>query len=218
MRSNPDPEGWIAQPIVLDGPVRGCALADLSAPVGTTKRAREFAAGRLCAARALRQAGSSQETVGVGFDRKPVWPEGFVGSITHTTSVAWAAVAPTTHLRSLGIDSEIVFDDSALREAAPLVIDEDERRLVDGDKAAEQATLIFSAKESLFKCLNPCVGVFFEFSDAKLEWIAYDDPNHGTFALRLLRDLAPDFPRGRRFVGRHAVARGHVHTAVELRP
>jgi enterobactin synthetase component D len=218
MRSHSDPATWIEQPIVLGGPVRGCAMADLSAPVGATRREREFAAGRQCAARALRQAGASQETVGVGFDRRPVWPEGFVGSITHSTSLAWAAVAPTTHLRSLGIDSETVFDDSALRDAAPLVIDEDERRLVGGDNEAERATLIFSAKESLFKCLNPCIGVFFEFSDAKLEWITYDDPSHGTFALRLLRDLAVDFQRGRRFVGRHALARGHVHTAVELRP
>jgi enterobactin synthetase component D len=207
---------WIEEPLFLGGHVRGCATNDLRDPVGGTTRAREFAAGRRCAARALREAGAPRTEVGVGLERRPIWPSGFVGSITHTATLAWAAVAAAAHVRSLGIDSEPIFDDAALRDAVPLVLDDEERRLVRGDDGPERATLIFSAKESLFKCLNPCVGVFFEFGDAKLEWIAYDDRNRGTFALRLLRDLTLEFPRGRQLLGLHAIARGHVHTAVQV--
>jgi enterobactin synthetase component D len=219
---------WTPPPPVFDGvesAVHGRATSCLHALPAharearrSAKRAREFAAGRFCAAQALADAGASDRTVGVGRSREPLWPTAFVGSITHSSSFAWAAASAAARLRSIGIDSEPIFDSDAMRDAVPLALDAGERALVRGTCEAELATLVFSAKESLFKCLNPCIGVFFEFGDAKLEWLAYDHRNRGTFALRLLRDLATDFPRGRRFLGRHAIDRGHVHTAVELSP
>jgi enterobactin synthetase component D len=125
-------------------------------------------------------------------------------------------VAPARTLRALGIDSEVVFDEAALREAGPLVFVADERRWLRPECEAEDATLIFSAKESLFKCVNPCTGVFFEFADARVTRIVRERPGEGTLELCLLRDLADGFPRGRTFTGRHALAYGHVHTTVWL--
>src|SRR5208282_5779110 len=49
------------------------------------KRAQEFAAGRVCARRALAELGVVDFPLRVGEDREPLWPEGTVGSITHTT-------------------------------------------------------------------------------------------------------------------------------------
>jgi enterobactin synthetase component D len=165
---------------------------------------------------ALEGAGSRDVTVGVGQERRPSWPAGFVGSITHSTTFAWAVVARASDVRSIGIDSEIVFDEAALREAGPLALDDHEWQLVRRGHEAEGATLVFSAKESLFKCVNPCIDVFFEFADARVDRISAERANAGSFEVRLLRDLAPEFPLGRRFVGRYAIARGHLHTAVEL--
>jgi len=214
--ATPMPQMWIEPPLPFHAPSWGRATTDLRAPLGGSKRAREFAAGRRCATQALTDAGARDVLVGVGPERRPCWPVGFIGSITHTTTFAWAVVARAGSLRSLGIDSEAVFDDAALREAAPIALDEHEWRLVRRGHEAEGATLVFSAKESLFKCVNPCIGVFFEFADARVERISAERDDAGSFELRLLRDLAPEFPLGRRFVGRYAIGRGHLHTAVEL--
>jgi enterobactin synthetase component D len=183
---------------------------------GAARRSTEFAAGRLCAAQALRDAGAREWTVGVGVNRAPSWPAGFVGSITHAGSLAWAAVAQEADLRSLGVDSELVFDDTAMREAVPVALDAREQRLAQGELGPTVASLIFSAKESLYKCLNPCVGVFFDFDDARIDRIDVDGPAQGSLLIRLARDLAGGFPLGMRFRARYAIADGYVHTAVEL--
>ena len=171
-------------------------------------------AGRACAARALRDAGCADADVGVGVGENgaPRWPRGYVGSITHTRSFASAAVAPACVLRGIGIDSEELLDEVTLAEVAPLVIDDGEARLLQGERRLERATLLFSAKESLYKCLAPLAGVFFEFADARVEEI---DDARGTWRARLLTDL-PGFARGSVYGGRLAVGSGIVHTALEL--
>jgi enterobactin synthetase component D len=135
-----------------------------------------------------------------------------VGSITHTRSFASAAVAPASVLRGIGIDSEELLDESTFEEVAPLVIDEGEARLLQGERRLQRATLLFSAKESLYKCLAPIAGVFFEFADARVEEI---DDDHGAWRVRLLTDL-PGFARGSVYEGRFAVGPDVVHTALEL--
>jgi 4'-phosphopantetheinyl transferase EntD len=125
-------------------------------------------------------------------------------------------------VRSVGIDSELVMSDAAALEVVPMVLEEGERRLLaEGPRRREFETLAFSAKESLYKCLYPCVRVFFEFADAELEWIRSSDAANeasGTFGLRLRRPLGIVFPRGFRVEGGYAIEGGHVHTAVELLP
>jgi enterobactin synthetase component D len=175
-------------------------------------RLREHLAGRFCAAEALRDAHAAEIGVGVGADGAPCWPAGFVGSITHTASFACAAVARAGRLRSLGIDSEPLLTQDALREITPLLLVDGEEAWLRGDDRLAMATLVFSAKESLYKCLRPLAGVFFELTDARVE--GPDGPG-GRWRIRLLRDL-PGFPRGLALSGRHHVAGGMVHTAVEL--
>jgi enterobactin synthetase component D len=175
-------------------------------------RVREHLAGRLCAEAALRDAGSLDTTVGVAAEGMPLWPDGFVGSITHTGRYACAAVGPSARLRGLGIDSEPLLSADVLREIAPLLLVEAEEALLAGDDRLLAATLVFSAKESLYKCLRPLAGVFFELADACVDAI---DRLHGRWHIRLRRDL-PGFARGLRLVGRYEVSRGMVHTAVEL--
>src|SRR5208282_3247294 len=57
------------------------------------KRVQEFAAGRLCARRALAEFGIVDFPVRTAHDRQPVWPEFLVGSITHTEGYCAAVVA-----------------------------------------------------------------------------------------------------------------------------
>ena len=48
------------------------------------KRVAEFAAGRTCARAALAEFGVREFTLRAATDRQPLWPERFIGSITHT--------------------------------------------------------------------------------------------------------------------------------------
>ena len=54
-------------------------------------------------------------------------------------------------------------------------------------------TLLFSAKESLYKALYPSVGRFFDFPDAEADRL---DAGAGTLRLRLLSDLSPQCRAG----------------------
>jgi 4'-phosphopantetheinyl transferase EntD len=61
---------------------------------------------------------------------------------------------------------------------------------------ASAVTAIFSAKESLFKCLRPLIDDFFDFSDARM--IALDfAAKRGRLQLR--RTLGPSIPDGLEF-------------------
>jgi 4'-phosphopantetheinyl transferase EntD len=74
------------------------------------RRRREFAAGRWHARRALRELGVQEPSIPRGDDGAPIWPEGFVGSISHTMDgervFAVAAVARVCDLLAVGIDVE----------------------------------------------------------------------------------------------------------------
>lgn len=127
------------------------------------KRRREFAAGRHCARRALAHLGHEAVALPIGHDRAPVWPPGVIGSITHTGDFAIAAVAWKSDLRSLGIDMESA--DPLEPDLLELVCREDERAALASCGMDPQlgAKLVFSAKESVYKCLWPVTGSFLEF-------------------------------------------------------
>src|SRR5271156_5942036 len=74
------------------------------------KRVQEFAAGRLCARRALAEFGMPDFPVRVAEDRQPIWPDSLVGSITHTAGFCAAVVAERRHIQALGLDSEVTGD------------------------------------------------------------------------------------------------------------
>lgn len=119
---------------------------------GSAARTREFAAGRACARRALGSLGAANRPVAVGSSREPIWPEGFVGSISHTRDYCAAAVAHDHGFAAIGIDVEMCMPvhGAMLR----LVCTESERRWCAGHDSIA-GCLLFSAKESAFKALHP---------------------------------------------------------------
>jgi 4'-phosphopantetheinyl transferase EntD len=94
---------------LLDGPVAAVELgadAEVPAPLreeeaavsrAVPRRQREFAVGRYCARQALALAGGPLAPIASGPLREPVWPDGFVGSITHCPVWCAAAVASACH-------------------------------------------------------------------------------------------------------------------------
>jgi enterobactin synthetase component D len=178
-------------------------------------RAAEREAGRRCAALALAGAGAADLRVGTHHDRSPAWPAGFVGSITHAAGFVSACAAPATELRGIGLDSEAVI--------APVVRSEIEATVTRAGELSRTTvagalddghlfTLVFSAKESVYKCLYPIVLQIFDFCDVEMAAV---DASARTFRARLLRRFE-GLPSGLELDGRFQFDGRLIHTAVEL--
>jgi 4'-phosphopantetheinyl transferase EntD len=173
----------------------------LAAAMGPARR-REFAAGRDCARRAMRELGLPGGPVLRGARRAPLWPEGVVGAITHSDGFCAAAVARSSDLAGLGLDAEreAPLSERALaRICSPREIDA--LRALSGQAPEHWGNVVFSAKESVYKAYFPLTGVFIGFRDAEIE-LHPDAEDAGRFDARLVRDDAPDAAGRRRFAGR----------------
>ncbi len=159
------------------------------------KRIADFAAGRLCARRALELLGIAGFFIAINPDRSPRWPAGVVGSITHTHGYACAVAAFETAVLGIGIDAEsigrveprldrLIFTE---RESADLT-------RFDAADRARAATVIFSAKEAFYKCQYPRTLRWLDFTDAWIE-LATVDMRSGTFVVHTAYEtlaLGPD--------------------------
>lgn len=202
----------------VTGPrVRAAALRLTVPDSGPARRRAQFAAGRRCAAEALKALGLTEPpAVATGPDRAPVWPAGIVGSITHSAGFAWAAAARACDLTGIGIDSESVMTRRVAAEVGGLVMDAGEaadETILPGADAETRTTLVMSAKESVYKCLYPTARIVFEFPDLRIREV---DAARGSFGWILKRSLGSAFPEGFTGSGRFIIESGFVHTAVEL--
>jgi 4'-phosphopantetheinyl transferase EntD len=154
------------------------------------KRVQEFAAGRLCARRALADFGIVDFPIKVADDRQPLWPDTMVGSITHTAGFCAAVVAERRCAVALGLDSEVVGDVTAkIWHSICVPLETAWVRSLPASERAAAVTLIFSAKEAFYKCQYPIVRERLGFHDARVqavEWGAAD----GVFNIHATRDIA----------------------------
>jgi len=161
------------------------------------KRIEEFAAGRLCARRALAEFGVTDFPLQVARDRQPRWPESLVGSITHTTGLCAAVVAERTRAMALGVDSEVV--GVVGTHLWPTICAPAEMAWLDSlprPERAAAATLIFSVKEAFYKCQYPLVGERLNFHDICVMPRGWGG-SFGEFAVKATRPIAM-FDRGAR--------------------
>lgn len=182
----------------------------------TAKRQLHFRAGRYCALRALealegyRVSTVPPRTAGGA----PIWPAGITGSITHTDDYAWAAVARTSQVEALGIDTERIMSSDRAARVSPAIAWPSElahARSVGCDRL-EALTLVFSAKEAIFKCLYGKVGRVFDYRDVRIVKVAAD----GTFTSRIWRTLSEQFPAQILLHGRFEINGSWVHTGMVL--
>jgi 4'-phosphopantetheinyl transferase EntD len=154
------------------------------------KRVKEFAAGRQCARRALAEFGIPHGPLQVAADRRPVWPAGVVGSITHTEGFCAAAVAEECRFAALGIDSESAravkpeLRNAICRPAEIAWLE----TLPQADRTAA-ATLIFSAKEAFYKCQYPLTEQFLWFHDVEVQIRGWGEAR-GEFAVSAAKAIA----------------------------
>jgi 4'-phosphopantetheinyl transferase EntD len=177
------------------------------------KRRREFSAGRACARAAMERLGVEAKPVPVGANRVPLWPSGLVGSITHCEGFCAAAATSERFAMGLGVDAE---------PAEPLPGDITDRVCTPAEldwiagasppAGSDWARIVFSAKESVFKCHFPRAGRFFGFLDVEVQF----DPTGGSFHVVPKAEHAQVWPDLRRVGGRFIVSSTHVLTSALL--
>ena len=180
------------------------------------KRQSEFLAGRMAAQLALSELSIDNIDIPIGKNRAPVWPNGIMGSITHTSNTAICAVTFDSGLSNglkngldsdsdcgysiLGLDLENQINGNTVEEIKYNVINKKEEQLLK-EKALNfptAFTLTFSAKESLFKALHPSVGFYFDFTDAEIIDLSIEN---NSFDLVLNRTLTSKHLKGTIFKG-----------------
>ncbi|MGP1690894.1 MAG: 4'-phosphopantetheinyl transferase family protein [Giesbergeria sp.] len=181
------PPGVSAHAVLIDSIDPSLVFLPPEIARSVEKRRREFAAGRICAQSALASLGEECVAIGIGSLREPIWPPGFVGSISHSFGLAVAVVAKTQSFVSLGIDVEMANLVASSLNFGNLVGTPVEYALLIPVLGVDHVLpALFSAKEALFKCLAPSVGTYFDFLD--VEAVAIEGP---TIGMRLKRQLGP---------------------------
>lgn len=175
-------------------------------------RRHEFAAVRSCAREALGVLGAPVGSILPGPGGAPVWPNGVVGSMTHCAGFRAAAVAPSRSVFAIGIDAEV--NEHLPDGVAPEIAYPSELARLDRfpDREVAWDRLLFSAKESTFKCWYSATHQWVGFSDIEI-----DLDVSGSFEARLSLSVAhyADFPRSI-VHGRWGVLGGVVATAVAM--
>jgi 4'-phosphopantetheinyl transferase EntD len=175
------------------------------------QRQAEFAAGRACAHRALRELGFPDVTVPRAADRSPLWPDGVVGSISHCEGFCGAVVARQSDVRGLGLDVER--RGRVGKDLHDLICTQREKAaLGPATDACDPVEVLFSAKESFYKAYHPATKFFLDFLDVDLKI----DFSEDSFSATLLRDDAPSLYGARVVKGRFGLTRDRVFTGVVL--
>jgi 4'-phosphopantetheinyl transferase EntD len=202
-----------ADAMLLSEAERACIAA------AVPQRVAEFAAGRMCARHAMREAGLIDCEVLAGTDRAPQWPAALVGSITHTHDYAAAVVACRRRIKAIGIDVEIV--GRVTQDLWRLIFVEEEREMLSALKTQYQvraSTLMFAAKEAFYKLQYPLSHAWLDFSSVAVE-IDHATNDVGEFIIRTRGAAAACLEEplgGTEIAGRYRFDGGRVCSGVAL--
>ncbi|MBU2646186.1 4'-phosphopantetheinyl transferase superfamily protein [bacterium] len=136
----------------------------------SASRRAEFFSGRRCAHTAMKMAGYPGLPILREVDRSPLWPLNVLGSITHGAALAAAIIRkPHQRIIGLGIDIEDLSRDirSDINRYT-LTRNEMEHWSVDAGQLSREARIIFSIKETIYKCFFPVNRIPLGFQDAEV--------------------------------------------------
>jgi len=177
----------------------------------TPKRRREFIAGRILARRAMRQLSVRPCAIPSSATRAPVWPNGIVGSISHTDRYCAVALAHADDFRAIGIDLESA---SPIESSLwPLICGSNELerlRRSGNDSPGQDCKVLFCAKEAGYKAQHMLTGQVLDFDAMDVEL------DHDTMQWRatFVRPVSDIFESGDTIGGQWRRTSDFVATAV----
>jgi len=133
------------------------------------KRRAEFTLGRICAHEVLSRFGLESEPILRNPEtREPCWPDSIWGSITHSAGFAAVAVGLKKEIKGIGIDMESLSRsvDFNIRRHVCVESELEWLESLPTKQANRALRIIFSAKESIFKCFYPGTKTYLSFKDA----------------------------------------------------
>lgn len=136
------------------------------------KRRLEYIVGRSCAKYLLHKLGRHNHPLLTGSHGEPLWPSGVIGSISHCGDYCVVAVTNQNCLAGLGVDVERY--EPLSREIEKIICTASEREWIESkkknDKDVPWSKIVFSAKESAYKCVFPHIKTFVDFHDAEIDF------------------------------------------------
>ncbi len=175
------------------------------------KRRQEFSTGRVCAHSALGNLGQTSDAILAGEKREPIWPDGVVGSISHSGNCCVAGVSTDPNVLSIGLDVET--REGVSKGVRDLVCTCEELEALEENKDnPELWKLIFSAKESIYKSLYPVLKCWISFSQASL----YFDFNAMTYTVVMDESLNIPDDILQNMHGRFVVSEDYLFTSMEI--
>jgi 4'-phosphopantetheinyl transferase EntD len=197
----------------MSSPLFECEASVIAKAV--PKRQREFRSGRAAARSALAEFGLEQCPIPRDTAGCPIWPSGFVGSISHCEDEAIVIAGRSTDFMGLGIDVEPVLSFNG--QALNLVCNDTDRSfrpLSETRLPMPWEYLIFSAKEAFYKAAFPICRIFLD--PASIAVVAF--PNKGSIRGKFIvipvqKDLADDALM-QSTEGRWAFYQNHLYCSV----
>ena len=148
------------------------------------KRLKDFSTGRYCARKALAAIGHENAEILIGNDKQPIWPKGYVGSISHSGKLVGAVAAKASNVKSIGLDIETI---AKIKPAMwRLLYTEAETEFFNtftGEELAYYTTLLFSFKEAFYKLQHPLTNTFLNFTDVEVKSVG------NKFELQVLKEF-----------------------------
>ncbi len=179
------PKDVFSHTLMGDGSTISLVLLPSALKTATLSRQLSYCLGRECAAQALLKAGSTATVLERHTNGLPIWPDGWVGSISHHIQLnndkyigtALVIVARQSHYQAIAIDFEPIFTPQQALEMSQLLASTTELRLGQrlGIDASTWLTQIYSVKECLFKLLFTTVEQFMPFNAAEV--LSFDVQN-----------------------------------------
>jgi 4'-phosphopantetheinyl transferase EntD len=189
------------------------AAEEAAITAAVPRRRDEFRSGRDCARRALAALGCPAWSIPADSRRLPMWPAGFLGSISHGAGVCVAQVARAGGFLGVGLDVEA--SDAVTPDLVEAIALPDEWRAMaragGGDRVA--AALCFSAKEAVYKAYFPATELVLDFHDVRLDV----DWARGSFVANLVSPDKPGLGGRRSWDGHFLFVGQRVATAVVIR-
>ena len=187
------------------------------------ERQREFSRGRFCAHEAIRRLGETVSPILAETSRKPIWPSGLLGSITHCKGYTAAVVGRTSDYEGIGIDVE---ENLPLPEGVwEVITTADERWHYENDmnglanrSQVAWDRLWFCAKESVYKAWSCLTDQWLDFQDCTIRF----DRTSTSFYAEIRKGIPQRAVGGEggdhllRWVGQFLCTREHVLTLLTI--